>query len=218
MEEMLIRFPQIGEKIFNYLDEKSLQSCKRVNKTWKNFIEDSSQKLLCVRSIKNYEHYTHIKRYISVQGDWNVLKCSKLGDFVNEIRLKKDRFQMELLFLEKYETLGIKLNAYDDQGLKALHWYTNKINNRCWEDIDFPKTVKDKIAETLITKFLEYDIDISTKQKYNCDSTAFHLAFLDGKHRNCQIHDKYSRGHQFRPRSKKSWTNRVGICSSKRTP
>ena len=63
MEEILLRFPQIGEKILNFLDERSLQNCKIVNKNLKNFIEDPSQKLLCIRSItqqSSYEEHTHI--------------------------------------------------------------------------------------------------------------------------------------------------------------
>ena len=90
MEEVLIRFSQIGEKIFNFLDEKSLQNCKRVTKTWKNFIEDPSQKLLCIRFIKNYEKNIHIRKYISVQKDWNGLKSQDLGDFANKLSLEKD--------------------------------------------------------------------------------------------------------------------------------
>ena len=180
MEEILLRFPQIGEKILNFLDEKSLQNCKIVNKNLKNFIEDPSQKLLCIRSIKNYEQYTHIKRYISIPGNWNELKCEELGEFVKEIRMTKNKYQMELLFLDKYEIIGTKLGAYDEMGLYALHWYISEINNTFWDDMNFPKQIKDKISEKLITKFREYDIDVNAEQKYNCKSTALHLACLDG--------------------------------------
>ena len=188
MEEVLIRFPQIGEKIFNFLDEKSLQNCKRVTKTWKNFIEDPSQKLLCIRFIKNYEKNIHIRKYISVQKDWNGLKSQDLGDFANKLSLEKGTFMMELMFLEKYETLGIKLDGYDEHGLKALHWYSNEINNKCWEDINYPKSVKNKIAEILIVKSVEYGIDINAKQiEFDCGATAFHLACLDGNIEIVQI-------------------------------
>ena len=42
------------------------------------------------------------------------------------------------------------------------------------------KTIKTQIAVKLMTKFLEYNIDVNAKQKYNCNSMAFHLACLDG--------------------------------------
>ena len=32
----------------------------------------------------------------------------------------------------------------------------------------------------LMTRLLEYNIDINAKQKYNCKSTALHLACMDG--------------------------------------
>ena len=180
MEEILKRFPQIGEKILLNLDDENLQNCKRVNMAWKYFIEDPSQKLLCIRIVKGYEKHTHIQKYISAHGDWNELKCGELGEFIKEIKRTKNKYLMELLFLEKYEIIGTKLNAYDDRGLAILHWYTNEINNRIWEDINYPKAIKNQVAEKLITKLFEYNIDINAKQKYNCNSTALHLACLDG--------------------------------------
>ena len=38
MEEVLIRFPHLGDNIFQSLDSKSLIKCKEVKRTWKNFI------------------------------------------------------------------------------------------------------------------------------------------------------------------------------------
>ena len=45
MEQVLLRFSQIGEEIFEFLDEKSLESCRKVSKPWKNFIESPNQNL-----------------------------------------------------------------------------------------------------------------------------------------------------------------------------
>ena len=39
MEEVLIRFPHLGDNIFQSLDSKSLIKCKEVKRTWKNFIK-----------------------------------------------------------------------------------------------------------------------------------------------------------------------------------
>ena len=38
MEEILLRFPHIGERTFKRLSNKSLAKCKTINKTWYNFI------------------------------------------------------------------------------------------------------------------------------------------------------------------------------------
>ena len=39
MEEVLSRFPHLGEKIFQKLDSKTLINCKEVNETFKNFLK-----------------------------------------------------------------------------------------------------------------------------------------------------------------------------------
>ena len=39
MEEILIRFPAVGENIFKQLDNKDLVVCKTLSKTWYNFLD-----------------------------------------------------------------------------------------------------------------------------------------------------------------------------------
>ena len=85
-----MRFPQIGEKILLNLDDESLQNCRRVNLTWKHFIEDPTQKQICIRIIKQYEKCTHIQKYISIYGNWNELKSGELGKLVKEIKETKN--------------------------------------------------------------------------------------------------------------------------------
>jgi hypothetical protein len=40
MEEVIVRFPHLAEKILNSLSNKSLVGCPEVNKTWKEFISN----------------------------------------------------------------------------------------------------------------------------------------------------------------------------------
>ena len=65
MEEALLRFPHIGEKIFESLDEKSLENCRKVCKPWKNFIEDPNQKFKLIEIIKKYEDDITVRNWIS---------------------------------------------------------------------------------------------------------------------------------------------------------
>ena len=39
MEEIFVRFPDVGKAILNQLDEKSLVLFKEVSKTWRDFNE-----------------------------------------------------------------------------------------------------------------------------------------------------------------------------------
>ena len=50
MENIFLRFPQMGESIIRLLDNKSLVLCRELNKKWKNFID--CQRILCVRMIQ----------------------------------------------------------------------------------------------------------------------------------------------------------------------
>ena len=65
MEEVLLRFPHIGEKIFESLDEKSIDTFRRLCRTWKNFIEDPNHKLLWIQIIRGHEKNIRIKKYVS---------------------------------------------------------------------------------------------------------------------------------------------------------
>ena len=66
MEEILKRFPQIGEKIILQLNDDDIQNCRRINKSWKNFIDNPSQKQISIRIIQAYERFTHLQKYVSI--------------------------------------------------------------------------------------------------------------------------------------------------------
>jgi len=61
MEEVLSRFPYIGEEIFVSLDKKSLENCKKVCRTWKNFICNPKQKFMWVENIRLHEKMCYSK-------------------------------------------------------------------------------------------------------------------------------------------------------------
>ena len=52
MEEVVLRFPRLIEKIFAQLNNKSLARFREVNKTWKAMLDQ--QKFLHIRSIQSY--------------------------------------------------------------------------------------------------------------------------------------------------------------------
>ena len=52
MEEVLSRFPSVGQHILKHLDDKDLVKCKMVSETWCNFLDNSS--LLYKRRINKY--------------------------------------------------------------------------------------------------------------------------------------------------------------------
>ena len=50
MEEVFSRFPHLSEDIFGALDYKSLENCKLVGKSWRNYMYNP--KLLQIRRVK----------------------------------------------------------------------------------------------------------------------------------------------------------------------
>ena len=52
IEEIFARFPNLSECIFISLDDRSLASCREVNKTWKGFVD--SQRIYWIRKISRY--------------------------------------------------------------------------------------------------------------------------------------------------------------------
>ena len=89
MEEVLLRFPQIGEEIFEFLDEKSLESCRKVCKPWKNFIESPNLKFRWIKIIKNYEEEIILKNWISTPCSWSRLRIQNLREFAKCLLFEK---------------------------------------------------------------------------------------------------------------------------------
>ncbi len=52
MEEILLRFPHIGIKIFEELDNRNLRKCQELNRSCKQFIDD--EKMLLARHFKKF--------------------------------------------------------------------------------------------------------------------------------------------------------------------
>ena len=66
MDQILIRFPVVGQYIFKQLDDKSLGNCRGVNKIWGNFLDHDS--LLWRRRIQKYD-----KNQTEFQDAWNLI-------------------------------------------------------------------------------------------------------------------------------------------------
>ena len=47
MEELMLKFPHLPEKLFQKLDSKSLFKCKEVARSWENIIGGSKSVWLC---------------------------------------------------------------------------------------------------------------------------------------------------------------------------
>lgn len=92
MEDLLSRFPHIGEIIFENLDDQSILSSKQVSKSWYNFI--NCQKFPWIRIVKNYvkesnKDYTqNPKKWKKLFRNFSVKSVRDFAYFVHKITVK----------------------------------------------------------------------------------------------------------------------------------
>ena len=111
MEEILQRFSHLGETIFDLLDEKYLNFCKKVSRSWKNFIDDPNKKFHWIQIIKEHERNIYIKRFLRTEQinlKWSRLTLRDLKNFVENLRC--DHKKRSILFLQMYIRLKASIN------------------------------------------------------------------------------------------------------------
>ena len=72
MDEVLVRFPLLGQKVFKQLDEESLSKCRFVAKSWQNLMEYGkghieNRSVLLKRKIKNF-----IRKQVVFKNEWTL--------------------------------------------------------------------------------------------------------------------------------------------------
>ena len=115
MEELLLRIPGLGENIFSQLDNKSLADCKKVCKTWNNFISD--QKFPSIRLIQ--KHVTNFDE------SWKKAVTNTSADMVKKLATAVETFftpdPKRILELTKRESDEfLPLHVVAESGSRAL--------------------------------------------------------------------------------------------------
>ena len=75
MEELLLRFPHIGEQTFKQLSNRNLTKCKTVTRTWYNFIKND-------RFCKQRAHYEKIQKDQDTDGRTQLHKTARDGQLL----------------------------------------------------------------------------------------------------------------------------------------
>ena len=65
-DNFLLRFPGIGQDIFNKLDNQNVTKCKEVSHFWNNFLNES--KFVWIRIIHTYQD-----NHIEFKEDWKLV-------------------------------------------------------------------------------------------------------------------------------------------------
>ena len=94
MEEVFVRFPNVGQKIFKKINDQNLVKCQKISKIWQNFIENDS--LLWKRRIHKFT-----KNQVEFKNDWNLATKNVSIDIVKKLAINIDDFLK--LFPKKLE-------------------------------------------------------------------------------------------------------------------
>ena len=87
MEEVILRFPHLSERIFNLLNNKDLTKCRKVGRRWQVYLD--MQKLLDIRII-----VAKIEKYHEVGYEWKRL-FEKANSEAMETFAKPDKAEKE---------------------------------------------------------------------------------------------------------------------------
>ena len=125
MEEVLIRFPHLGENIFQKLDSKSLIKCKNVDRTFNNFLK--VEKSSYFRVIQWYTNCSEtLMRKIVKKSGGAIIIVSVLREiFGNFMRGTKQNSK----YLEKWESSPLLFAAYRGN-LAAYQLIMENIENK----------------------------------------------------------------------------------------
>ena len=85
MEEVFVRFPNVGQKIFKKINDQNLVKCQKISKIWQNFIENDS--LLWKRRIHKFT-----KNQVEFKNDWNLATKNVSIDIVKKLAINIDDF------------------------------------------------------------------------------------------------------------------------------
>ena len=103
MEEIMSRFPHLGEQIFDQLNRKNLQKCRKVEESWKIFID--RQKFPWIRVIK---------KHLKLDKDWKeVLQRSSVKIVKNLASAVYDHYVGND---QETDSLDDKVDVAEDQG------------------------------------------------------------------------------------------------------
>ena len=88
MEEVLVRFPHIGNQVFQQLDNEDLIKCRKISPSWNEFI--GNQKLPWIRMIKKYLHELEFNK--KILEEWRKFVKSYNVATLQQIAIKVERF------------------------------------------------------------------------------------------------------------------------------
>ena len=172
MRDLILRFPNVAEQIFQQLDNKSLAKCREVERLWQNFIDERNYPWLRIVNIPTVLRYRDTYMHLAAQcGQTDMFEIildkeenknpkNYYGQTPFIVACLRGRMNIVLILLKKYDELKIDLNIEDDDGWTAFHSACSNGHS--------------EIAEMIMKNSSELKIDLNSKD--HSGRTAFYLA------------------------------------------
>ena len=112
MDEILIRFPVVGQTIFKQLDDKNLAKSREVSKVGHDFLDNDS--LLWRRRIQKY-----FKNQTEFSKDWKLVTNKTPIDILKKLAITVENF-FSFNAAEELECQHSPLNIVAKQGMISL--------------------------------------------------------------------------------------------------
>ena len=114
MEEIILRFPHLSDKIFNLLDNKSLEKSRKVDRYWNVYI--AKQKFYSIRIIK-----TTVERFQEVGPEWNKFFVKSTIKTITNLQQAVQFFYLEQKMSQTGSKSRIFCSLKMPNGITPLH-------------------------------------------------------------------------------------------------
>ena len=177
MEEMILRFPHLAEKIFEKLTNEGLAKSREVERLWQKFIDEKNYPWLRIVNIptilQDGNSYMHLAAQYGqmdmfemiLSEEYNKNHKNRIGETPFHVACKKGRMNIAIILINKSNELAIDLNIKTQYGWTAFQLACSEGHS--------------EIAELIMKNAASMNIDLNSKDKNA--RTAFHQAYLHGK-------------------------------------
>ena len=129
MDKVLIRFPVVGQDIFNQVDDKTLANCRYVCKFWCNFLDNGS--LLWQRRIHKFT-----ENQVEFSNHWKLATGKVPIDILKKLAIAVEEYFT--LYPKELDNQLSPLQVVEVQGIASLYDHIAKrigvFNPACTKD------------------------------------------------------------------------------------
>ena len=177
MEEIILRFPHLAEKIFQKLTNEGLAKSREVERLWQKFIDEKNYLWLRIVNIPTIlqegNSYMHLAARYGQMDMFEMILCeednknpkNRGGETPFIVACIKGHMNIVIILINKSNELGIDLDIKDKYGQTGFH-------QACREG-------HSEVAEIIMKNAASTNIDLNVKDNWN-GSTAFCHACWNG--------------------------------------